>query len=294
MNFPLAKVAIIGVGMIGGSLGLALKQNKVAREIVGCGRTEKNLQNAVAGGAIDRYVLDPAQAVADAELIFFAAHNKAFAETLKLIGPALKKGAVITDVGSVKAPIVEIGERLTPEGCYFVGGHPIAGKEKSGAINLVDGLFTDRRCILTPTTKTDSGALALVRKAWEMIGSIMIEFDPHHHDRVLAAISHLPHLIAYTLVNAVGELGEKDDEVLMFPAGGFGDITRVASSNPEMWRDIFLMNREAVVEVIDVFLGKLQRLRGEINSEDGEALFKDFAMAKKTRETILVHGTPGG
>jgi prephenate dehydrogenase len=294
MNFPLEKIAIIGVGMIGGSFGLALKNNQVVREIVGCGRTEKNLQNAIAGGAIDRYVLDPVQAVDGADLIVFAAHNKSFAETLERIAPALKKGAVVTDVGSVKAPIVELGEKLTPQGCYFVGAHPIAGKEKSGSINLVEDLFRDRRCILTPTENTDPGALALVRKVWEQIGAIMIEFDPQHHDRVLAAISHLPHLVAYTLVNAVGELGKKDDEVMLFPAGGFGDITRIASSNPEMWRDIFLMNHHAMVEVIDVFLGKLQRLRGEIENDDGEALLKDFTAAKKTRETILVHGRPGG
>jgi prephenate dehydrogenase len=282
-----SRMAVIGVGLIGGSLARILRDRGEVVEIVGVGRQAPNLQRAVELGVIDRYTHDPCEGVLGADLVFLATPVCSITSILARITPFLAPGCVVTDGGSVKESIVSTCESLMPEGTHFVGGHPIAGTEDSGVAASFATLFQGKRCIVTPTIRTDPQALDRVVRMWEVAGSEVVRMDADKHDRIVAAISHLPHMVAYSLVNAVGGYDRFDESILSYSAGGFRDFTRIASSDPAMWRDIALMNRSAVLEMMDFFSRHFDRLRLLVEGGDGPGLEEFFAQSKKSRDSIL-------
>lgn len=281
------RMAVMGVGLIGGSLALALKQAGAVGEVVGCGRGRPNLEKALELGVIDRFTRDPLEAVRDADLVFLATPVKTLATVVKQCLPALKPGAIITDGGSVKAEVVRAIEPLLPQGVHFVPGHPIAGTEQSGAEAAFSTLYQGKRCILTPTENTNPQALKLVERMWQIAGSTVVSMPMEKHDRILAAISHLPHMVAYSLVNAVGSYDHYEENILEYSAGGFRDFTRIASSDPTMWRDIAETNREALLEMMEQFEIFFQELKKDVAEGDGERLFEFFSRSKQLRDAIL-------
>jgi prephenate dehydrogenase len=281
------RLAIIGVGLIGGSLARVLREKGAVGQVVGIGRGTANLERAVELGVIDSYTNDPCAGVAGADLVFLATPVCKIADIVRQIAPALAPGAIVTDGGSVKGEIVAACEPLMPAGCHFVGGHPIAGTEKSGVEASFATLYQGRRCILTPTERTDAAALQTVVRLWELAGSEVVLMDVAKHDRVVAAISHLPHMVAYSLVNAVADYDRCDEAILKYSAGGFRDFTRIASSDPVMWRDIALMNRESILEMMDFFADHLGRLRQLVAAGDGDGLAEFFIRSREHRQTIL-------
>jgi len=281
------RLCIIGVGLIGGSLARILREKGEVGEVVGVGRGEANLRRAVELGVIDRYELDPVAGVAGADLIFLGTPVCSIAAVVANIAPHLAPGCIVTDGGSVKGEIVAPCEALMPPGTFFVGGHPIAGTEHSGVEASFASLYQGRRCIITPTTATDPLALQKVVRMWELAGSEVVLMDVEKHDRVLAAISHLPHMVAYALVNAVGGYDRFEEGILPYSAGGFRDFTRIASSDPVMWRDIALMNREGILEMMDFFSRYFAELRSLVDAEDGAGLEAFFARSKEQRDAIL-------
>jgi len=281
------RLAIIGVGLIGGSLARILREKGEVGEIVGIGRGAANLERAVELGVIDRYEHDLGAGVAGADMVFIATPVCIIADITAAIAPHLVPGAVVTDGGSVKAEIVSACEPLMPEGRYFVGGHPIAGTENSGVDASFSTLYRGKRCIITPTDKTDVRALEKVSKMWQLAGSEVVLMDPVKHDKVVAAISHLPHMVAYSLVNSVGDYDGCNENILKYSAGGFRDFTRIASSDPVMWRDIALQNRAAVLEMMDFFSAHYAELRRLVADSDGPGLESFFDRSRQHRESIL-------
>jgi prephenate dehydrogenase len=286
-EFLIPKMCVIGVGLIGGSLALAMKEAGLVGEVVGVGRGEENLKTALRLGLVDSYTTDPCAGVENADLVFLATPVLALAGLVRTIAPHLKSGAIVTDGGSVKQAVIDAIEPELPESVHFVPGHPIAGTENSGADAAFSTLYRDRRCILTPTPNTDQEALKLVTQIWEAAGSEVVLMDAQKHDRVLAAISHLPHMVAYALVVAGSSYDRYDENVLEYSAGGFKDFTRIASSDPTMWRDIALTNREALVEMMAHFESFFADLKEDIQTGDGQKLFDFFANAKQSRDAIL-------
>ncbi len=282
------QVAIVGVGLIGGSLGMILKRDGLADSVVGVGRRIENLKTAVELGAIDRYVSDARDGVRDADLVVLATPVDTYERHLKEWGACLKAGAIVSDVGSVKGALVEQAENLLPAGIRFVGAHPIAGKEKTGVAAGSVTLFQGARCILTPTKRTDPQALQLIRALWEAAGAVVLTMDPILHDRVLGAVSHLPHVAAFALINALTEVQRTTPELdlLAYSGGGLRDTTRIAASSPEMWRDIFLWNRENLVKQIDIYERHLRQLKRLIQAGDGPAIEQELDRAKKVREQL--------
>lgn len=286
-NILIPRLAIIGVGLIGGSLALALKEAGAVGEVIGCGRGKPNLEKALELGVIDRYVREPLEAVRDADLIFLATPVKTLKTVTQQCLPGLKPGAIITDGGSVKGDVVKSIEPLLPEGVHFVPGHPIAGTENSGAEAAFPSLYRGKRCILTPTENTDPQALKLVEQMWQTVGSNVVRMPLEKHDKILAAISHLPHMVAYSLVNAVGSYDHYEENILEYSAGGFRDFTRIASSDPTMWRDIAETNRDALLEMMEQFESSLAELKADIAEGNGEKLFEFFLRSKQLRDAIL-------
>jgi len=286
-DFFIPRMAVVGVGLIGGSLALALKEAGVVGEVVGIGRGMANLEKAIELGVVDRITQDPAEGVEGADLVFLATPVLTLADVAGKLLPHMKKGAVLTDGGSVKEAVINAIEPILPEGVHFVPGHPIAGTEKSGAEAAFPTLYRNRRCILTPTPRTAVEALDFVRRVWEIAGSEVVVMDVAKHDRILAAISHLPHMVAYSLVNAVGSYDRYDENILMYSAGGFRDFTRIASSDPTMWRDIALTNREALIEMMELFESFFRELKEDVRKADGEKLYDFFLRSKLSRDAIL-------
>ncbi|WP_090897068.1 prephenate dehydrogenase [Candidatus Nitrospira nitrificans] len=283
------QVAIIGVGLIGGSLGMILRRKTLADHVVGVGRRVENLKTAVALGAIDRYVADPQEGVRGADLVVLATPVDTYERHLREWAHCLAPGAIVSDVGSVKGTLVERSEAIIPAGVHFVGAHPIAGKEKTGVAAGSDQLFKGARCILTPTTRTDPAALDRVRQLWEEAGSIVLLMDPHLHDQILGAVSHLPHVAAFALMNALAELRDQQVPALDLAGhsgGGLRDTTRIAASSPEMWRDIFLWNRDNVVSYIDRYARALEELKQLIKAEDAAGIEKLLERAKGERDKL--------
>jgi prephenate dehydrogenase len=266
------RMAVIGVGLIGGSLARVLRKRGAVSEVVGIGRGEANLKRGVELGVLDSYSLDPKEGVRGADLVFVATPVCSIPAVVAEIAPFLSPGCIVTDGGSVKEYVVAACEPLMPAGTFFVGGHPIAGTEHSGVEASFATLYQGKRCIVTPTEKTDPGALEKVVELWEIAGSTVPLMDPAQHDRMVAAISHLPHMVAYSLVNAVAGYDRFGGELLSFSAGGFRDFTRIASSDPVMWRDIALTNREAILETMDFFSGYLGKLRALVAAGDESGL----------------------
>ena len=286
-DFRVGRLAVIGVGLIGGSLALALKEAGCVDEVVGCGRGKPNLETALNLGIIDRYERDPQKAVADADIVFLATPVRSLATTVAEIAPALKQGTIITDGGSVKAEVLREIIPLLPAGVHFIAGHPIAGTENSGAEAAFSTLYNGKRCILTPDALTDAQALETVTRMWQAAGSEVVCMDAEKHDRVLAAISHLPHMVAYSLVNAVGSYDHYEENILEYSAGGFRDFTRIASSDPTMWRDIALMNQDALLEMMGQFETFFAELKEDVRKGDADRLFEFFMRSKQMRDAIL-------
>ncbi len=286
-NVLIPRLAIIGVGLIGGSLSLALKEAGAVGEVIGCGRGKPNLEKAIELGVIDSYRRDPAEAVKGADVVFLATPVQTLGLVTQQCLPGLKPGAIITDGGSVKGDVVKAIEPLLPEGVHFVPGHPIAGTENSGAEAAFPSLYHDKRCILTPTENTDPQALELIEQMWRTVGSNVVRMPLEKHDKILAAISHLPHMVAYSLVNAVGSYDHYEENILEYSAGGFRDFTRIASSDPTMWRDIAETNRDALLEMMEQFEKSLAELKADIAEGNGEKLFEFFLRSKQLRDAIL-------
>ena len=277
------KVTILGVGLIGASFALAMKKRGLCNHIAGYGRRENNLKKAMEMKIIDSFEIDASKACADSDLVLFAIPVGCFTETAKRINGSFKKGAIVTDVGSVKGKLVRDMEALMPEGVSFVGGHPIAGSDKTGIDTAAADLFTGARCILTPTEKTDKAALKKIAGLWESFGAKVSTLDADEHDRIYAAVSHLPHIIAYAIVNTVADI---NSSYLGYAGNGFKDTTRIAASSPELWRDISLMNRENILEFIEVFKKNLDSLGSHLKKSDSEAIEKEFKKAKALREDV--------
>ena len=261
------RMVIVGVGLIGGSLAMGGREKGIVKEIIGFGRGAANLREAVRLKVIDNYTHDISKAVKDADLIVIATPVGSFERCIRQMMPVLKQGAIVTDVGSVKGRLVSRIEGLLPKGVFFVGGHPIAGKEKSGVKAATPRLFEGTRCILTPTSKTNPTALKEISALWKAVGAEVVLMDPMLHDKALGAVSHLPHIAAYSLVNTVAEIKEKGDDFISFSGGGFKDFTRISESSPEMWRDIFLYNRENVIAMINHYQKNLNKIKNILKME---------------------------
>lgn len=287
MSMLIERLAIIGVGLIGGSLARALRKSGAVRTVVGVDNCRANLEEALALGICDEITSDAVHGVRDADVVFISVPVCTIPGVMREIAPGLSIGCIVTDGGSVKASIVRQCEEFLPSGCFFVGGHPIAGTEHSGAAASFDSLYQGKRCILTPTERTDTGALDLVTHLWRLAGAEVCTMEPGHHDRIFAEISHLPHAVAYALVHAVGTADVEGENVLSYTAGGFRDFTRIASSDPAMWRDIALMNRDSLLKSIDGFSASLAELRRRIEADDGKGLSEFFTIAKQFRDGIL-------
>jgi prephenate dehydrogenase len=286
-DFYIDKLAVVGVGLIGGSLSLALKANEAVGEVIGIGRGQANLDKALELKVVDRVTRDLAAGVADADVVFLATPVLTLGPVAREMMAHLKPGAILTDGGSVKQAVIDEIEPHLRADIHFVPGHPIAGTEHSGAEAAFASLYQGRRCILTPTPRTDPAALATVRSMWQMAGCEVVAMEVEKHDRVLAAISHLPHMVAYALVNAVGAYDRYAENILEYSAGGFRDFTRIASSDPTMWRDIALTNREALVEMMGQFEAFFRELKDDVNRGDNERLFEFFRRSKESRDAIL-------
>jgi prephenate dehydrogenase len=281
------KLAVIGVGLIGGSLALALREAGAVKEVVGCGRGQANLRLACSLGIVDHYTQDVAEAVRGADRVLLAVPLGAMRQTLEAMRDHLSPQAVVTDAGSVKGSVVDdlravFGE---PPG-FFVPGHPIAGTERSGAEAAFASLYRNRRVILTPLPETEAAALAAVEAMWRQCGAEVTRMSVTHHDEILAATSHLPHMLAFSLVDSLARLKE-NDEMFRYAAGGFRDFTRIASSNPVMWRDICLANRIPLDAMLKRFADELRELASLLEQGDGEGLLAIFERAKQARDKYV-------
>jgi cyclohexadieny/prephenate dehydrogenase len=275
------RVTIAGVGLIGGSLALAARAAGLIGEVIGYGRTEANLLVAQRRGIVDRYSRDIVEAARDADLLLLAVPVSAMATVVRACAPVLRAGAVVSDVGSVKARVVEEVEAVLPPGVSFVGAHPIAGTEHSGAAAALTELFQNSRCIITPGRRAESAAVAKIRALWEGVGMRVDEMDPARHDQILAWVSHLPHAVAFGAVNAVQDT---DPEAAQFAGSSFRDLTRVAASSVEMWSDIFLANATDVDVAIVKFIAALEALRRAITSGDEAELKRQLEQARAARQ----------
>ncbi len=289
MTDPLFDTAcFVGIGHIGSSLARALRKHGLARRIVCLDSSPEAARVAVELGVVEDAGTDPAQMVAGADLVVVAVPVGAVEAVGRAIGPHLAPGAIVTDVGSVKMAVIRDLAPSIPDGVHYIPGHPIAGTEHSGPQSGFAELFVGRWQILTPLPGTDEAALAKLSELWRQVGSMVEVMEPAHHDKVLAVTSHLPHLIAYTIVGTASDLEEHmAQEVIKFSASGFRDFTRIAASDPIMWRDIFLNNREAVLEVIQRFTEDLTALQRAIRWGEGEVLEQRFTRTRAIRRAII-------
>jgi len=280
------RMVVVGVGLIGGSLALDARKRGLVGEIIGVGRGQANLRFAQRQGVIDRYVTTETDIPEDTDLLMMATPVQTTLSLTKTFLPVLRPGCIVSDVGSVKAEIVRGMERLLPSTIPFVAGHPIAGGEQWGARAAKGDLFVGHRCILTPTKSTDSAALRKVALLWRKVGAKVEMMDPETHDRVLGIISHLPHVLVYALVNTLARTRVRGVDLKSYCAGGFKDFTRIASSRPELWRDICLMNRRAVGQSLGDYIKSLEQLKLWIEEGKGTLLEKEFARANEIRAQI--------
>ncbi len=278
-----AKVAVVGVGLIGGSFALALKAARACGEVVGVGRGAANLKLALEQGVIDAIGAD----IGDADLVLVATPVAQYPQVLAALAPRLKPAALVTDGGSTKRDVIAAARAaLGAKSAQFVPAHPIAGAERSGAAAASADLFRNRRVVLTPLAENPDATVRAVEAAWQACGARVSRMDAAEHDAVLAAVSHLPHLLAYALVHEVAERADSA-QLFGFAAGGFRDFTRIASSHPEMWRDICVANRDRLLDELDRYLAKLKSVRPLVESGDGAALEKLFAEARAARQRWL-------
>mgnify|MGYP000206140286 CR=1 FL=1 len=282
------RVALIGIGLIGSSLARAMKLHGLAGHIAISTRSAETLAAAEELGLGDRYTLDPAQAPLDADVAVVCTPMGVQSAVAQAIGGALSEGAIVTDVGSVKATTIRDMKPHLPDHVHLVPGHPIAGTEHSGPEAGYAALFPGRWVILTPEPDTDADAVAKVKALWLGCGAMVETMTPDHHDQVLAITSHLPHLIAYTIVDTASTLeDDTQKEVIKFSASGFRDFTRIAASDPVMWRDVFLTNKDAVLDILGRFSEDLERMKQAIENEDGDALQDTFTRTRAIRRSII-------
>jgi len=288
------KAAVIGVGLIGGSFGLALKAAGLCGRVVGAGRSAANLELAVARGAIDAHETGAAAAVRGADLVLVASPVAQFEKIFLEIGPALRSDAIVMDAGSTKRDVVAAARKgLGARIARFVPAHPIAGAENSGAGAASAELFRDRRLVLTPLNENSKEDVETVSALWSALGARVSRMTPEEHDGVFAAVSHLPHLLAYALVSDIA--GRPDAAQLFgYAAGGFRDFTRIASSHPEMWRDICMANSDQLLREVARFSGELEKVRNLLETENAPALEKLFADARAARQKWLDGGWRNG
>jgi prephenate dehydrogenase len=287
------KLVIIGVGLIGGSFALALKKANVVKHVVGVGRTRKNLNAALTLGVIDEISYDMAQAVRGADLVLIGTPVGQMAGVMKAIAPHLDDKAIVTDGGSTKQDVIACARKhLGRHFSRFVPAHPMAGTENSGAAAAFAELYRGRKVILVPQPETSKRALARVRAAWAACGANVVRLQAREHDEILAAVSHLPHVAAFALM---GMLAKRKDarRVLGFSAGGLRDTVRISGSSPEMWRDIFIANRTALLAAIDEYSSEIKSMRSAIRTADGDALQAMFESARHARERWLVKARRG-
>ncbi len=283
-HFKIKHLTIIGIGLIAGSLVRALKRNNVCERVTGCARSVSELEKAIKLGVIDDYSTDPADAVKGADLVLVAIPLGACEELFEKIAPHLGTETIVTDAGSVKGSIVDSArKKLGKHFSRFVPGHPIAGTEKSGVDASFAELFDDHRVILTPVDETDPLALDQVRTMWEQAGAGVDFMSVERHDEVLAATSHLPHVMAYSLVNTLSKMEESGD-VFRFAAGGFADFTRIASSSPQMWHDIVFANRNAVLDLLNSYEQGIDDLKMALQQNDSEFVMNMLTDAKQARD----------
>lgn len=285
------KLALIGIGLIGSSIARAARRHDLAKTIAISTRKAATLAEAEALGLGDRYTLDPAAAVRDADLVILCAPVGAYGAIMTQIKGALKPGAILSDVGSVKQYVLDTVGPLVPEGVHFIPAHPVAGTEHSGPGAGFPELFAGRWCILTPRAGVDPVALDRLTSFWGIFGSRVEVMEASHHDRVLAITSHVPHLVAYNIVGTVADLeAYTQSEVIKFSASGFRDFTRIAASDPIMWRDVFLTNRDAVLEMLGRFSEDLSRLQRMVRVGDGPGLEALFTRTRAIRRSIIDAG----
>ena len=282
------RVALIGLGLIGSSLSHAMRRGGLARTIVGNAQSEKTRDTALRLGLVSSVYATPGEAARDADLVVLCVPVGACGAIAGQMGPHLRTGAILTDVGSVKGAVLRDVGPSVPKGVHFIPGHPIAGTEHSGPESGFAELFDGRWCVLTPPADADAAAVAKLSEFWQACGSHVEVMGAEHHDLVLAITSHVPHLIAYNIVNTARHLERvTDTEVIKFSAGGFRDFTRIAASDPVMWRDIFLSNREAVLELLQRFSEDLTALQRAIRRGDGETLHTWFDRTRAIRRSII-------
>ncbi len=285
------RVALIGLGLIASSMAHAMRRDGLAGEIVGTSRSAETRAEAEEVGFCDRIVETAAAAVKDADLVVLAVPVGAMEAVAREIGPHLAPGATVTDVGSVKRAVIEAVAPHMPEGVHFVPSHPIAGTEHSGPRSGFPELFENRWILLTPLEPTDRDATDRLRRFWESMGALVDEMDADHHDLVLAVTSHSPHLIAYTMVGVADDLRRvTDSEVIKYSAAGFRDFTRIAASDPTMWRDVFLNNKDATLEILGRFTEELFALQRAIRTGDGDHLHDYFTRTRAIRRGIIEAG----
>ena len=284
-------VCIIGLGLIGGSIGLSMKKNNFKSKIIGYAKTEKTLFRAIERGLVDEAEKCLIKAADGADLVILATPLSTFKPIIEEIAPFLKKGSIVTDTGSAKSTVLEELKDLIPSGVEFIPGHPIAGTEESGPDSGFPELFENRWCILTPTEDNSKDSIESIKCFWESLGSRVEIMDALHHDKVLAITSHIPHLIAYNIVGTANDLANvTDSEVVKYSAGGFRDFTRIAASDPKMWSDIFTYNSEAVLEMLDLFSNDLAKLKKSILKKDTNMLFSSFEKTRNVRKRIIDAG----
>lgn len=275
-------VSILGVGLIGGSLALALKEKKLVNKIIGYGRNEQRLKEALKLGIIDSYTTSLKKA-SQAELIVLATPVGIFEKITIEMLDYLKKGTIIIDVGSVKESIVNSFEKLLPTGVAFVGTHPIAGSDKTGFEHAKGDLFKNAKVIITPTENTDKSVLEKVSNLWQKIGAVVEFMSAEKHDKIYALVSHLPHLISFCMVNTVAEM---DKNFIKYAGSGFKDTTRIAKSSPEVWRDIFIMNDKNILQCLEIFAKNLEEIKKMLSKKDSEGVKTFIEKAKNLRKEI--------
>ena len=282
------KLVVIGVGLIGGSFALALKKSRIVKQVVGVGRSRKNLQVALRLGVIDKAETDAARAVVDADLVLIGAPVGQMPGIFARIAPALPRHAVVTDAGSTKQDVIAAARRhLGAHFAQFVPAHPIAGTEHSGAAAAFPELFRDRNLILLPQKETNAAAVRLVRAAWLACGARIVRLEAAEHDEIFGAVSHLPHVVAFALVNLLAQRRDAK-RLLGFSGGGLRDTVRIAGSSPEMWRDICIANRAALVPLVDAYISELEAARAALAAGDGESLEQMFSTAQRARARWLL------
>lgn len=277
------RVTVIGVGLMGASFALAIKDNGLAGHITGTGRNEGNLKKAKAQGIIDSYETDLVASCKNSDLVALSTPVGTFHRLVKKIAPTLKKGAILIDVGSVKGSLVYDIEAMMPEGASYVACHPIAGSDKSGMDAASGKLFKGALCIIAKSEFTDPASFEKIKSLWEAVGSIVKVIPPDEHDLIYALVSHVPHLTAYALVNAVSDV---NPELIGYAGQGFKDSTRIAKSSPDIWKDIFMLNKDNILKIIEIYKSNLDRLCDYIKSCDMAGLARELDKAKTLRESL--------